>query len=252
MTSAQNFIKEEFEKRRARNPNFSLRSYAKWLDVSPAQLSQMMTGKRSVTPKTLQKIVKRIGLSPFEKKQIFNSLLKDKNFIESEDSKKINLEEDKFRVISDWYHLAIVSLAHVKGAKADPRWISSRLGISMEEAHGGLLRLERLGIISTKPKFKQISPPFEVVSDVPSEAIRKYHKQNLSLAIEKIDTVPVSARQFQSISLVMDTNKVQKLEKLLNQFLDEVMEQFHSEESNEVYNLNVQLFPLTKLKETEK
>ncbi|HAG92455.1 MAG TPA: hypothetical protein DCL41_11310, partial [Bdellovibrionales bacterium] len=66
MQNAVEMLNSEFNKRKGRNPNFSLRSFAKWLKISPAQLSQMMTGKRPITINSAQKIGDRLGLSPIE------------------------------------------------------------------------------------------------------------------------------------------------------------------------------------------
>ncbi len=248
MQSPQERLVYEFSKRRERNENFSLRSFAKWLGVSPGQLSQMMAGKRTVTFKTMKKIGDRLGLSPSEKKSMFAAILKGRNLLDSPQERKVlKLQDDQFRVIADWYHLAILSLTRLEGAKADPRWISRRLGISQEQASLGLQRLERLGIIQTKPKFQQTSDPIEAVSDVPSEAIRKYHKQNLNLAIEKIDLVAVHLRQFQSISFPTNPKKIGALKKLIDDFLEQAIESVEQEKGTEVYNLNVQLFPVTKI-----
>lgn len=244
MKTAQ-FISDEFAKRKARNPNFSIRSFAKWLDVSPAQLSQLMTGKRPLTTKTLNKIVDRLGLSPFEQHELASTVLKGKD----SSSKRDRLNEDKFRLIADWYHLAILSLTKVKDAKADPRWIARRLGISSEDANQALIRLERLQLLSLKP-FKQIGEPFEVSSDVPSVAIRRFHTQNLQLAMQKIEEVAVENRQFQTVSLSLDPSQVAKFKVFIDEFLDSATAKFENTKANEIYNLNIQLFPVTKLVES--
>ena len=253
MNSSQRLLVEEFNKRRDRNPNFSMRSFAQWLGISPAQLSQMMTGKRTITIKTIQKISGRLGLSPVEKKQMVSALLKEKNLLEatSESKTVLHMEEDQFRIISDWYHLAILSLTKIKGASADPRWIARRLGISTEQANQAIGRLERMGILQTKPEFKQIGNPIEVVSKIPSEAIRKYHKQNLNLAIEKVDTVPLEQRELQSISITMNPKHIALFKDHIDEFLAQSSELSEKWNGDEVYHLNVQLFPVTTLKENK-
>lgn len=250
MQNPQELLNQEFLNRRNKNPNFSLRSFAKWLQISPAQLSQMMTGKRTITLKSLKKISDRLALSPVEKKKLMESFLNEKKWSEPTTSKKLlNLEEDQFRLIADWFHFAILSLTQIKGAQANPLWIARRLGISIEQASQALLRLERMKIIQTKPIFKQISPPFEVVSSVPSEAIRKYHRQNLGLALEKIDTVPVNLREYQSISIPLNPNQVKVLKKNIDELLNQASELSNRKEATEVYSMSVQLFPVTTVAE---
>jgi uncharacterized protein (TIGR02147 family) len=250
MRSAHEFLNHEFQRRKEKNPNFSLRAFAKWLNISPAQLSQMLAGKRPVTLNSLKKIVVRVGLSPGETKTLMNSLLAEKSFIESPRQKLArNLKNDQFCLIADWYHFAILSLTRTAGAKADPRWVARRLGISIVQAHKALLLMERLGILQTKPEFKQVGELLDVVSEIPSEAIQKYHKQNLNLAAEKIEMVPLALRQFQSISIPTHPKHLAKLKVLIDEFLENASDIAESSASTEVYNLNVQLFPVTKIKE---
>jgi uncharacterized protein (TIGR02147 family) len=245
MQTAQELLKLEFDKRRERNPNFSLRAFARYLEISPAQLSQMMAGKRTITVKAMKKIGARLDLSPTEKRDIAQSLLKDETENTSEESNRLKLSEDRFKVISDWYHFAILSLTRLKGAQSDPRWIARRLGISVEEAHQALLRMERMGILQTKPTFKQIGSLLDVDSEIPSEAIRKYHKQNLSLAIEKIETVENRLRQIQSLSIPVNPKKIDAFKKLIDDFLENASDLSGKSAGTEVYSLNVQFVPVT-------
>lgn len=247
MQTPQEILASEFKKRKDNNPNFSLRSFARWLGISPAQLSQMITGKRNISLKTLAKINNRLDLSPLEKKSVLNSLLESKKHnTRIEDTKTLLMKEDQFRIIADWYHFAILALTKINNAKADPRWISRRLGISVSEANQAVIRLVRLGLLQTKEAFKQVSDPISVGSNVPSEAIRKYHKQNLSLAIEKIETIPNNLREFQSISIPVNLDSLKKYKVLIDQFLEEISQTSNKESGSEIYNLNVQFFPITK------
>ncbi len=90
-----------------------MRAFAQWLNFSPAQLSQMLSGKRTVTPQSLKKIMDKLGLSPYEKSQLLEMLLKGKMNEAPANNQKIRLEEDRFRLIADWYHMAILSLTKV-------------------------------------------------------------------------------------------------------------------------------------------
>lgn len=252
MQTPQELLTSEFDKRKKRNANFSLRSFAKWLGISPAQLSQMMTGKRPITLNTLKKITDRLGLSPLEKKNLLHSILKDKDSEPVVETKMRQMQEDEFRLISDWFHFAILILSQVKGANPDPRWIARRLGIGVAEAHQALLRLERLGVIQTKPVFKQLGDPISVLSSVPSDAIRKYHKQLLGLAMEKIETVPVHQREFQSISIPLSPKNIGIYKKAMDDFLEQVSHMTEDYPGSEIYHMNVQLFPATLIKESEK
>jgi len=245
-------LKNEFEKRRKRNNQFSIRAYARWLGLSPAQVSQMINGKRNITIKCFQKISEKLNLTPFEQKkylQEYNTYYKNPNT-------QINrnlLNEDQFKLISDWYHLSILSLTKIKNIKNDSRWIAQQLGITSLQVNEAISRLKRLGCLQVKPELKQIGEPFQVSSKVPAAAIRKYHIQNLALASEKIETIDLNEREYQSMSFPLSPKKVQKIKLLIDTFLDDVLEiaQDENDINQEVYHINVQLFPVTQISKTK-
>lgn len=248
MNEFANLMKAEFSERQKKNPAFSLRAYSRWLGLSPAQVSQIMSGKRSLTVKSLNKISDKLGLSPYEQKKFLFALTPNQKTIETKSQLKA-LAEDQFHLISDWYHLAILSLTRVKNAKADPRWISQQLGISVQQANEAVSRLVRVGCLQIKPTFKQIGEPFEVASEVSSAAIRKHHQQNLQLAAQKIEQVSVENRQYQSLSFPMSLKMVPKFKVLIDAFLEDAsaMSEKSNKTQEEVFQLNVQLFPVTQI-----
>ncbi|HVK60432.1 MAG TPA: helix-turn-helix domain-containing protein, partial [Bdellovibrionales bacterium] len=60
------FLNDDLAARKARNSEFSLRSYAKLLALSPGHLSTILSGSRPITPKTALHIAKVLGITPSE------------------------------------------------------------------------------------------------------------------------------------------------------------------------------------------
>ncbi|HEX7672539.1 MAG TPA: helix-turn-helix domain-containing protein, partial [Bdellovibrio sp.] len=107
-------LKDELAKRKQRNAGYSLRAFAQSLKISPAQLSQLISGKRNFTSKTLQQISKSLHLSPEEENNLHRQvLIPAKAHAEQKDKRQ--LQEDEFKVIAEWYHFAILSLSKVRG-----------------------------------------------------------------------------------------------------------------------------------------
>ena len=109
-----------------KNTAFSLRAFSNRLGMSPGAISQILNGKRSVSKKIAQKICDKllldpqekseiVGLFPEIKKEILNNTALEPNYLQ--------LQSDQFRVISDWYYLAILSLIKIRGFKKKPKWI---------------------------------------------------------------------------------------------------------------------------------
>ena len=146
----QSVLQSKLTEFQLKNTAFSLRAFSNRLGMSPGAVSQILNGKRFVSKKIAQKICDKllldpqekseiVGLFPEQKKELLNNTALEPNYLQ--------LQSDQFRVISDWYYLAILSLMKTRGFKQSPQWISKRLGISQKEAKEAMTRLKRLGLI---------------------------------------------------------------------------------------------------------
>ena len=57
--------------------------------------------------------------------------------------------------------------------------------------------------------------------------------------------MPVQERDISSMTLAIDRKKLQKAKELINKFKDDMEELIESNNPDDVYNLSIQLFPLT-------
>lgn len=239
------FLGSELQRRKKKNPQYSLRAFARTLHLSPAQLSQILSGKRNVTMKVVDLICERLALSPRQKRKlVLDSLFQSTQVAE----RYHDLKEDEFRLISEWYHMAILSLTRVPNANCDPSWIANRLGISKQNASDALYRLKRLGIIEQGPQLKQIGDPIRVVSEVPSPAIRTYHKQILDISHRAIDEVDIQHRDLSSVSILLNPEQIKKISSMIEEFQNQITDTMEDKKNGEVYFLNVQLVPVVTSK----
>ncbi|MGZ3806814.1 MAG: helix-turn-helix transcriptional regulator, partial [Bacteriovorax sp.] len=94
----QGLITHRFEEIRSRNSSFSLRAFAKNLGLSPASLSQILSGKRPLTLSTAKKICDSLNLSPIEEQQVLLSFLSSSGKgVENAQNSIAMLEVDRFK-----------------------------------------------------------------------------------------------------------------------------------------------------------
>ena len=180
-------LADELKSRKQRNPQYSLRAFAAALEISPAQLSQILSGKRHLTIKCIQKIAHNLALSPAEQDHYIKNWSLKKSQFEKEPTaakEKRLMKDDEFKVISEWFHFAILSLSQLNGSMINYEWIADRLGITPLQAKESVQRLQRMNILGPGPELKRIAPPLSVMSDIPSQAIRSYHQKVLIKAME--------------------------------------------------------------------
>lgn len=66
----QKKLNDAFETSKEKNPFFSLRAFARKIELSPSAVSEIISGKRKVTRKVVVKVLKNLNLSEKEANEI--------------------------------------------------------------------------------------------------------------------------------------------------------------------------------------
>lgn len=241
MSSLNQKLLSEWQRRSAKNSAYSLRSFARSLHLSPGVLSAYMNGKRKITEKAAEKIISRLNLS-FEEKLDWEKASYGK---QSSSTVYHQLETDQYKVISEWYHFAILSLVKIKDFKPDSDWISGRLGITKVQAENAIERLFRIGMLKNKNnKWVRISKNLKTSDGIPQDTLRYSHLKNLELAAIALERDSVHERDNLAMTLAFDSRKMFKAKALIREFLEKFSTAMDSDLYDEVYKLNIQFFSL--------
>ncbi|QDK39301.1 DUF4423 domain-containing protein [Bdellovibrio sp. NC01] len=244
--TVKNLLLSELAKRQTRNSSYSLRAFARDLNIGATTLSDVLADKRSLSKSNLEKVMERLFVSPLEKEKLWADYKDQSSRAEVDD--RTYLDELTFRLIADWHYIAILNLAKLKDNQADPKWIADRLGIKKVEASEALERLLSLELIKkNRNKMVRTSKPIGTSRDIPSAAIRKHHNQNLHLAESSLHRDPVNTREFGSITMPVNPEKLPLAKELLTKTRKKIADLLEDETATEVYTLSFQLFPITKL-----
>lgn len=245
MKTLRTLLLNELDARRKRSSLYSLRAFARDLGVGVGSLSEVLSGKRDLSKTNLLKVLQNLN---FTKEQV-EYLLKKDNKVATPIEEHQLLLEDQFKLIADWYYLAILNLAKIKNNKASPVWIAERLGIENYLVIEALERLQRLGLLKIeKNKLIRTSKPLTTSAELPSTAIRKHHTQNLALAEKSLQNDPVHLREFASVTMPVNLKNLPKVKALLLKTRKKAADLLEDSNTTEVYTLSFQLFPLTKIK----
>lgn len=249
-------LKKEFDARKRVNQSYSLRAFARDLELSPSRLSEVLSNKSGLSEKSAQKVAKKIRLSPSETK-LFIELVNKKHarsskarqsandYLEGQ-SKKNNISLDGFKVISDWYYFAILSVMELEEFNGTSHWISQRLGLDLDVTTSALETLLSLDYISEKDgEYHLMKNNLTTTHDIKSYALRNYHKQNLQRSIESLDTVDVELRDITSMTMTFERSRMKEAKEMLKDFRRMFCQKMEEGKKEEVYSLNIQFVPLT-------
>src|SRR5262245_17090739 len=138
-------MKEHLSVRQRQNPHYSLRAYARDLDIHPSTLSKIIKGERALPLKNAQRVVEKMSLSPKERTLFMDTLLMTKVKLDTikiaEDDSRLILDESHHSVISEWEHFATLELFNLEGFVCSAEAIALRLNISANRANVVLTNL---------------------------------------------------------------------------------------------------------------
>ena len=253
-------LQTELTRRIQHNPRYSMRRFAQALGISHTVLSLVLSGKRPLSKKAVAQVSDFFGMGPTERARLlahrYSDGEKGRSGTAVADERRVHLDVashqmtlDTFSVISDWYHFAILSLLEIPQAKFEARWMAGKLGISEIEAKDAIERLQRLGLVEkdNQGKWKQAGTPIRFDNQDSTAATRKYYRQLLSRALESLEHDPAETRDFTSMTLAIDPKDLGLAREKIRAFRRSLTRELESRgKPKQVYNLNIQIFPLSK------
>jgi uncharacterized protein (TIGR02147 family) len=256
-------LQDTLETRCQKNPRYSLRSFARDLGISAPRLSRVLNGHHGLSGDAAIGIAQRLGLSSKEQ-ELFVALVEGEHARISSvrDSAQKRAQElssvfnslsvDSFRVIADWYHLAILELTLVEGFISETAWIADQLNISEIEIKGAIERLLRLDLLEFRAgRLRATGSNFVNPEGLPSDAVRKFHSQILDRAKQSLDFQSVDEREFSNLTISIEESDLPRVKKMIREFTRKVNGTLSaSSRKTQVYNLSIQFFGLQRKPET--
>ncbi len=247
----QRVLKEAYFKQKLKNSSYSLRAFSRKLKMQPSAVSEIMKGKRRVSGKLASRIVQHLSLHPKDAKRVlslFSGTPKDDASVEQEE-----LSHEIFSLISEWQHFAILSLVETHDFRNDLEWIAERLNLRKSEAKDAVERLLRLGLLrEEKAVLKPTGKSFRTSDGVHSTAVQHSHLASFEFAKQVVENVDVEVRDFTSMTFATRVDLLPEAKKLVREFYAKMNSLLEgTSQANEVYQMNIQLLPLTQVRSQE-
>lgn len=245
-TRVQNILQNEFQLQFAKDPYFSVRSFARMLEIDSSSLSKILSGQRTISTKLVHRICDKLHFGP----KLRGQLLGEIHGQSTEPSPYHQMTTDTFAVISEWYHFAILELTYVEDFKNSPRWIAKKLGLRPAQAKLAVQRLLRLGLLkeSKGQLIKTHASLTNYSEGITSSAHRHLQLELLNKAISCIETVKPANKDITSMTMAIDLAKMPQAKKRILKFRRDMCKFLESGLREEVYSLSIQLYPLTVVK----
>ena len=245
------FLQQTLLERCRKNPRYSLRAFARHLNLSPSALSAMLRGVRPISARSRTKLGLALGLGP-EEIDSFAYEAHGNSKGRSEPAKPTfeQIAMDTFAIVSEWHHYAILELMKTQSFSWDATGIARRLGLNATEVSVSIERLVRVGLLErTGDGYRDTTKGFssDLRPGLTSAAHRKFQKETLQRALDAVDDVSLENRDNTSMMMAIDVADLPVAREKIKAFRRELCGLMEKTSSpNEVYQLAVAFYPLSK------
>jgi len=257
------YLKQYFESKKSTNRNYSYKIFARISGIgSDSLIKQVMTGRRNLTDVNAQKAAEACGLNKKEadyfcslvawnqckdtkvKEKFWNELLK-----RAPNGEICYLDESHTQIVVKWYLLALLEMVRLKDFRPECNWVSRRFRnkLTVEEIKEGFRILRQLGLLEKKKnKYVLTNKNVAYESEIPSPLIQAYHAKVIPMGAKAVFSPKVGEKEFGSVSMGIRKEDLKKYKELIIEFQERLLEfSGSSEDVDEVYQMNIQFFPLT-------
>jgi len=260
------FLKDCYATNKARNANFSYRYLSLKAGInSSAFFKYVIEGKRNLSKGTLLKACHALGLKDrdaeyFENLVFFNQAktIREKNLHfekltklrGSYDVKRV--EASQYAFYGQWYHSAIRELLEITPHRGDFRALAQTVvpGITPKQAQESVELMHRLGLIrkDAQGRWRQADPVLSSAGDpLAHQTVANFQIKMLDLAREAFDRWKSEERMMSSTTFSVSKESLDLFRKKIRQLRSELLELARLDEKpSRVYQLNLNLFPLSK------
>ena len=239
-------LQNSFEESKRRNGAISLRAFARTLEVSPSVLSEILRNKRTISTTRALELAEKAKLDPMVSARLKNLMFSEKSAEESaSEIKAVDL------ILNTLYY-RVLCVFEVLPIPTTLSEIADFLEIELPQLKSILRDLEKFEVIKMKKDAIYWQGRYVTSSeDIPSEKIKAFHRETLKNAADDLK-IPVPEREYTSITFAACASEILEAKKQIRNFREGLAEGMRTSKPDRIYQLSIQLRPLSKkLKEPQ-
>lgn len=270
-TDYRSFLQAHIQDMKQHKRSWSFGSWANTMGLkTTSSITKIIRGQRHPGPEITRKLIHYfkfnsknaqyfrdlVHLEKIKNDPLLSVLLMEKIGKQHPDSRTRIMDDKSFLIISNWYFLALRELIRIQGFKEDPLWIAEQFifKTTSRDISNAIKTLIEMQLIRRDENGKLVISEgrIDTTSDIASEAIKRYHEQMLEHAKTAVRRFSTEQRELTSTTLLMKSNKINEAKELIREFKSKFEQIMEEESGDQVFQIQIQLFPVTNSIKTKK
>lgn len=243
---------------------------------SPQYLRLIIEGKRNLSIDMVAKFAKALSLQKEQTEELKNLVnytqatdpSERNRFLKELMEKRVNqqiksgeIDSKAWEKVPSWVTWVVYSMVDQKGVNFEPAQLKQLLGekATLDEITASLNKLLESGDLvkdAETGKIKRARPLMENADNIPVALVKKLQAELLYLGMESLFQDDPTDREFGTVTLSLTESEFEEIKFKLRQMRKQMTKDNSiarsQGEGDRIYQLNVQLFPVTKKVESQK
>jgi uncharacterized protein (TIGR02147 family) len=259
----RDFLRDFYTGQKSTHAYYSLRYMGGKVSVDPSHLLKIFQRQRHIGNKLIDVFIKHCNLDGSDA-EYFANLVKFNKAKSDRDQKLFyekllalkgsgarSLEKSQYEYYSRWYYSAILTLLDFFPFTDDYEALAAKVSppITAAKARKAISLLMRLGLIRKSEQGTWQLTHKIITSGVHlrSIAVKTFQEETMRLAIDALHRHVPEQRNISTVTITIAERNLDRINETIAQFRESLLKMARDEQhADKVYQLNIQLFPLTQ------
>ena len=258
--SYREILRGRLQEKIERNSRYSLRAFATLLGISPALLSQVLSGKRGLSLTKARAVAQKLRLTKAEQ-DFFCDLVTAEHHKNDDVRIKAqarvdayvpttvrSLSLESFARVHEWYHFAILEAIRLTDFQPSVPWLARKLNVAELKVRLAVERMVEMGLLEITPSGQWVDTQGSIFTGSDADVIKATLRQYLVKASEALELFPSDKREHASFVFAAQSEQIEEARRVLREFCQSFTDRFGSLEGEKdvISVLSIQLFPLSR------
>jgi uncharacterized protein (TIGR02147 family) len=259
----QKYLEDYIAYRKTEKDWYSYRFFAQNIGIDHGNFIKILQGKRHASKSTVDEIIRFLKFNPREA-EYFRTLVEFNKSRREADTRRSferlqlllnfemkEIEPKHYAFYQKWYHTAIYNLLDHYDYRGDFRALAAKLDppISPKQAQESLQLLTQLELIEVNADgvARQTEKAITTGNQWKDLSVQMFQESTLNLALLSLRNHPKERRDFSTLTMSIGPDDLAKIKEATRAFRKSVIKIVQeSPVSESVYQLNIQIFPMTR------
>lgn len=247
-------MKKTFQQRQEKNPRYSLRAYARSLEIEASNLSEILSGKRALSIFVAEKILKHLDCSREQQDAMMNDFkveLDQAKRFRKQSSNEYLVEEEGFNEIATWYHMAILTFFETPHYDGTVQSVAKYFGMETDKVQSALDGLVKMGLLRLENgKYEKVAATYRAPKENPEKKQRVGSDQivadSMDLAADLFTHYTYEEKEVWAAYMALNPARMSEARTYYREGVTKFLSSFSCTpgEESDVYQISFQMVPL--------